>query len=373
MTRISPILALLFAACSQDYTINGQPPEVNPEDITDCGFTPVSDGGGQASLFRRYDCNPVFTDSGEDWADGVRSTGFHAQLVMGHPFYQMWYTANTAGGASYQLGYAISADGTDWEPLASNPLLSADNPAWRASAMDGITVVWDSTFEQYVMTYQGLNLNSGANGIGFMVSDDGRDWVALNNDRPVFDLREDNGGVSYCWPLTLTHSPEDGLRGYIAGGPPGTNICQIYDIAGPDVNNLVPNSQPVLQAGQTYDAGGMASAAVVKLEDTYYMFYTGIKEYRPLDGTNFVIAYNTTLNIATSPDGRTWTKSPDNPIKEIGVTNQPSKVLSLAAQVVGPRVHLWIDDYYPDPEIDNLATGYFLYEPNPIDSGDSPE
>ncbi|MCB9673616.1 MAG: hypothetical protein H6737_00785 [Alphaproteobacteria bacterium] len=365
MHRLAP-LALLLVSCTQDYTIGAQPVQVNPEDVTECGFTEVAFDGTQASLFRRYDCNPVFTDSGEAWAGGVRSTGFHAEVVLGHPFYQMWYTADEPSSGSYGLGYAISADGTNWEPQPANPLLTQAPPTWRASSMDGVTVVWDSDAMQYVLAYQGLNLNTGDNGLGFMTSDDGQSWVALNADRPVFDLTVPVNGVRYCWPLALTHTPGEGLRGYIAGGPDQSGVCQVYTIAGSDVNNLAPNNSPVLTAGDTYDAGGMAAAAVVKLEDTYYMFYTGIKEYVPVPGTNFVAANNTTLNVATSVDGINWVKSPDNPIRDIGVTNQPSKILGIAAQVVGPRVHLWIDDYYP--QLDRRATGYFLYEPNPTDA-----
>ncbi|MEZ4323354.1 MAG: hypothetical protein R3F61_38170 [Myxococcota bacterium] len=361
MRRLAP-LALVLASCSQDYAINASPPEVNPEDITECGFTDVG-ATGEAAKFRRYDCNPVFTDTNEAWAGGVRSTGFHAEVVLGHPFYQMWYSADEPANGSYGLGYAISADGTNWSPQPANPLLQQSPPQWRASSMDGITVVWDSDQMQYVMAYQGLNLQTGDNGLGFMISDDGQNWLALNGDRPVIDLTQDQNGVGYCWPLALTHTPGEGIRGYIAGGPSGSGICQIYDIAGPDVNNLTPNSAPVLQASEPYDAGGMASAAVVRLDDTYYMFYSGIREYRPVPNTNFVAAYNTTLNLATSTDGRNWVKSPDNPIREIGVTDQPGLVLGIAAQVVGPRVHLWVDDYYP--QIDRRGTGYFLYEPNP--------
>jgi hypothetical protein len=34
----------------------------------------------------------------------------------------------------------------------------------------------------------------------------------------------------------------------------------------------------------------------------------------------------------------------------------------VAAQVVGPRIHLWMTDYYE--ELGGSAVGYFLYEPD---------
>lgn len=356
MSRLPHVtLLVLLLSCKQDYAIGTEPPVVNPEDVTECGFTPVGTTG-----FERYDCNPVFTDSGEAWAGGVRSTGFHAEVVLGHPFYQMWYSADQAGSDSYGLGYAISADGTTWDPMPANPLIDGQPPTWRASSMDGITVVWDDDNSQYVMAYQGLNLNTGDNGIGFMVSPNGQDWLALNGDQPVIDLTQEVDGIGYCWPLGLNHTPGEGLRGYIAGGP--GNVCEIYGFSGADVNSLSPATTPILAAGpDPYDQQGMTSAAVVQLNGTYYMFYVGIREFRPIQGTNFIAAYNTTLNLATSQDGMVWTKSPANPLRDIGVTTEPNQVLKVAAQVVGPRVHLWIDDYYPT--IDRLATGYFLFEP----------
>ena len=95
------VLCGAVGACDQDYSISAQPPEVNPEDVTECDFSPIGGTTSQSSLFRRYDCNPVFTDSDEGWAEGVRATGFHAELVLGHPFYQLWYTASTQGCLLY--------------------------------------------------------------------------------------------------------------------------------------------------------------------------------------------------------------------------------------------------------------------------------
>lgn len=354
LTALTWLVAL--TGCTQDYTIGNEPPVVNPEDVTECAFTPIG-----ATGLSRYDCNPVFTDSGEAWAGGVSSTGFHAEVVLGHPFYQMWYSASAAQGGGYGLGYAISADGTTWEPMPANPLLDGPTPAWRASSMDGIRVVWDSDESQYVLAYQGLNLNTGDNGIGFMTSPNGQDWTPLNNDQPVIDLTVEQGGIGYCWPLALTHTPGEGLRGYIAGG--AGNVCEVYGFEGPNAASLTPLTTPILRAGpDAYDQQGMTSAAVAELDGVMYMFYVGIREFQPIPGTSFIAAYNTTLNLATSTDGgATWTKSPDNPLRDVGVTTNPNKVLTVAAQVVGPRIHLWIDDYYP--ELDRLATGYFLYEP----------
>ena len=178
------------------------------------------------------------------------------------------------------------------------------------------------------------------------------------------------------------------LKGFLAGGPNTTPVlnndgspaggvttrCELVGISAPtayDFNASVPTF-PVLSAGPegSYDGAGMASAAVAYLEDsagvgTYYMFYSGIASFRLNGNQNFVEAYDTTLNVATSPDGVNWTKSPDNPIAEMSNDAGRSRILGIAAQTVGPRIHLWVNDAYGGPN--QRAVGYFLYEPNPIE------
>ncbi|MSP57182.1 MAG: hypothetical protein EXR69_16530, partial [Myxococcales bacterium] len=83
---------LLSVACQPDYALNAGPPDVNPADITECAFTQLVDGDGVATNFWSYDCNPVFTTTGEDWAPQIGSTTFMVTDVLGHPFYQLWYT-----------------------------------------------------------------------------------------------------------------------------------------------------------------------------------------------------------------------------------------------------------------------------------------
>ena len=64
-----------------------------------------------------------------------------------------------------------------------------------------------------------------------------------------------------------------------------------------------------------------------------------------------------------------WTKFEKNPIK--AYAEEPNNISSVAAQVVGKRIHLWIGDAYPDPDPDPEgeegdlvnAVGYFLFEP----------
>jgi hypothetical protein len=352
--------APLVAACGQEYDVLSHPPAVDPEDVTECPFSPIP-----GTRFQRYDCNPVFTSSDEDWVQGgVGSVGFHVEQVLGHAFYQMWYSTGAQDG-NYGLGYAISSDGTNWTPLGDNPVFVNPGSGWNRDSMGAVTVVWDSDQDQYVLAYQGVNFETDGNGLGILTSPDGKEWTEARGGEPFLNLSEELGGVRYCWPLALTWETDIGFRGYINGGKGAySDICQVYGYGGPDLDHLSPDEGgPILRAGpDRYDQKGMASAAVVKFEDTYYMFYTGFPAWEPIPNTNFIAPSSTTLNIATSPDGLNWEKDPANPYVEISLVDNPYRIGNVAAQVVGERIHLWIDDYYE--EVGASAVGYFLYEPN---------
>ncbi|MEQ1564584.1 MAG: hypothetical protein ABMA64_03015 [Myxococcota bacterium] len=359
-SRVVPAWLVLLGGCGQEYDVLTKPPAVDPADVTECPFSPV-----EGTRFRRYDCNPVFSGTDEEWIDGgVGSIGFHVEEVLGHPFYQMWYATGRTDGA-YGLGYAISADGTNWTPLPENPVHLSPGPnQWNADSMSGLTVVWDGGADEYVLAYQGVNFAQNDNGVGILSSPDGRDWTEERGGKPFIDLGQSLDGVDYCWPLALTWSVDQGYRGYITGGRSGLDdVCQVYAYGGPDIDHLVPDGDVVLKAGpQSYDQEGMASAAVVELDGTWYMFYVGIRRWvTDPNYPGWLFATDTTLNLATSVDGVTWEKSEDNPIEEISLVDDPFRIGNVGAQVVGSRIHLWIDDWYE--EEGGSAVGYFLYEP----------
>ena len=116
---------LLLAACSTDYELKPGPVDVNPGDVTACGFTRVED-----SAFYRYDCNPVFSvaATGDSWAGDIGSVAFAVTEVLDHPFYQAWYVGAPSASVygDYGIGYAVSPNGADWESHPANPLLEEE-------------------------------------------------------------------------------------------------------------------------------------------------------------------------------------------------------------------------------------------------------
>ena len=362
LNRALPLLAL-FTGCAQDYEIVNEPVDVDPGDVTECDFTKY-----EQTDFYEYDCNPVFTSSGESWAGDIGSIGFHTTEVSGHPFYQMWYSADTTNGSAYQIGYAISGDGTNWDTHPSNPLLTAAPGAWDQDSMSGLQVLWDEDESLYVMTYQGVTLptdafDPGRWGMGVATSDDGVRW-AKHPANPVIDFNDPivSDTLSPCWPLTLTKRVGSYIS-YVGASAPdpfgfGQPRCDVYTSVGTGLSNWSFTPSPALVAGAWYDASGILAADIVEFEGQFYMFYIGFEEWVD-SGLGYVSTNKPHIALATSSDGATWTKWAGNPIlsPEVSVDAR-----SIGAEVIGSRIHIWVSSYYE--ELDTNAVGYFLYEPN---------
>jgi hypothetical protein len=357
MRALLPVAAALAVGCAQDYEVVPKSVDVNPGDITECGFTRIDD-----TDFYRYDCNPVFTTTGEDWAGQIRSTAFYVTEVLDHPFYQMWYTGmpDGAGDGDFSLGYAVSAEGTDWVPSPENPLLDAPaSSEWDADAMDGMQVVWDTETDQYVLLYQGYNLGGDTTwGLGVATSPDGRDWRRIDSN-PVVDLADPDSAVHYCWPLGLSLGDIAGFTGYVAGGRGMSQKCEVYRINAANVSTWNPDEDVVFEAGESgeWDDEGFISLAIADLKGKRRMFYVGFSEWldHPTE-ENVIVANHAFLGMATMEDNG-WTR--EGGIIPVNMT-EDGEISSVAARKVGSRIHLWITDNYDDVS----AVGYFLYDPD---------
>ena len=414
MTRIALSLSMAFvlSSCASDYEFIGGV-DVNPGDVTECPFTPI-----EGTKLSEYDCNPVFPDD----ESSVGSIGFLVTEVLGHPFYQMWY------GSDDGVEYAVSNNGTDWEPNAESPLFELDFGTWDEDAFVNQVVVWDPIDAQYVMAYQGYSYggttvgDDDTWGIGITTSPDGVNWTKHPHN-PVIDFtdyaipEQDYWdyfcserasspdfcayiGVTYsefvspstkmlpCWPLTMTMTNRGNFRGFIgakramdvlesmaweqfeadiwAYGSAGVGVdyypaCHVYSMDAMTTNNWIINdNQPILEGEMgTYDAGGVASAAVVEMEGTLFMFYLGFAQWTEDPVYDGVISGSQmSMNLATSTDdGVTWVKDPNNSFPVNRTT--PGEMMAVGAQVIGSRIHIWLTDNYSGQS----AVGYFYYEP----------
>jgi len=381
-------LCVVQLSCASDYQFTGLRPDVDPGDVTECPFVPVP-----GTKLSRYDCNPVFTNTDEGWGGDVGAVGFHVTEVLGHPFYQMWYTSSSGGYGSYGMGYAVSSNGTEWDTHEANPLFVSEDGAWDQDSVAGQVVVWDHIDDRYVMAYQGFNLGNQTDpmddvwGLGIATSVDGLSWEKLPDNPAIrfsdYDLSDEDFlnyslfgiepsvAIKPCWPLTINLTDRGAFRGYVAasrwtdlldaqlmGGEPAA--CEIYAMDGVDAGTwLIDDAAPVLGSGEPYDMKGVTAASVVELDGVHYMFYVGFEEWYQAGGTSGLIsAQKLSLNLATSSDdGVSWQKDPSNP-QPIQLTT-PGQLGSVGAQVVGSRIHLWVGDNYEGTS----GIGYFYYEP----------
>jgi hypothetical protein len=365
-TTTKALGAVALAACQPDYELITEPPDVDPGLVTECEFTPIP-----GTLFSEYDCNPVFTATDEAWAGDIGSIAFHTTEVAGHPFYQIWYAADGADGSAYEIGYAVSGDGTNWDAHPSNPLFQATPGAWDEDAMDALQVVWDQASRQYVMSYQGIRLPTSdfdpnsVFGLGIATSGDGVNWTK-HPANPVINFSDSALSFSQqpCWPLSLTVQGSSYVS-YIAatdplGGLFGDPRCDVYTATATNLGQWTLGTTPVMSGSAWYDAAGVAAASVVEFEGTQYMFYIGFETWTEA-GNGVITATNAHLAMATSVNGVNWVKAPNNPLPlTFDVPGRDPR--AVGAQVVGSRIHVWVSDYYE--ELGEYAVGYFLYEPH---------
>lgn len=346
-------MLLLLWSCTQDYELV-EPVDVDPGEVTDCDFTQVAD----ATDFYAYDCNPVFTTSGEDWAPDVGSTAFNVTNVMGHPFYQMWYVGNEGLDGSWGVGYAVSSNGTDWEPYAGNPLWTApDNQGWNHTNIDGLQVVWDPDVETYMMLYQGYNIPKSIWLMGVSTSPDGVNW-------DHYDPPDALSADTWCWPLGLELGPITGYSGYIAGNTGSNNqglpSCEVFQLDGGGPDNWQASSVKVLGLGAQgqWDDSGVASMDIAWLGDTAYLFYVGFGDWNNF-GT-YVSAKDVYLGWAVSSDGSNWEKAGIIPLNN---PDRPGEVSAVNAHTVGKRIHIWLTDQYDE----GTGVGLFLFDPTRVE------
>jgi len=360
MMRLCSFLFLL--GCVSDYGVVPEPVELYPGEVTPCDFTRV-----EGTAFWAYDCNPVFTTTDEAWAGTIGSTAFAVTEVVGHPFYQLWYAGLPSDSidGQYGLGYAVSPEGIGWEVHEANPLLSEppNSEAWDASNMDQLVAVWDDRAGQYVILYQGYNLDPFINtwGLGVLTSADGQSWSRLSSD-PVFDLSVPVGDVSsWCWPLGLSLRSEGGYTGYIAGQTGQAMSlddikCEVYTLEADDVTSWRPSTQRLLAAGGAgaWDDQGFGSIAAASLDGTDYLFYQGFGGWVQEDG-GYISSRDHFFGMAVG-SGSGWEKQG----QPIPLNNTASgDIGSVAAHTVGDRIHLWISDVYDGSQ----GVGYFLFDP----------
>jgi hypothetical protein len=357
---------MLSMGCGKEYDIIAIAPEVDPGDYMDCPFSELD----EVAAISVYDCNPVFDTTDESWGSYVGSVGFYTNLVLGHPVYQIWYAASTDGEdylSDWGVGSAVSTNGADWDPHRSNPLLSDVSGSWDQDGMAALQVVRDTTGDRYVMAYQGYTFDgfSWSIGVGVASSVDGISWERSPANPVLNQQTAYNGDIYITWPFALYAGEGGGMTAYLGGSRTGEAVDMYAVQLSEDLSDWDIMDEPVLEAGpETYDEQGISDASVVKVGDTYYMFYVGFSDWEDIGG-GARSPKQSTLNLATSRSGISWEKHPENPLP-VHLTSD-REVNAVAAQVLGGQVHLWVtDNYATGDDVNHNAVGYYLIDPEAL-------
>jgi hypothetical protein len=151
--------------------------------------------------------------------------------------------------------------------------------------------------------------------IGLATSTDGLGWTRSGTAPVLSGIAGawDNGGVGT--PCLLPNAPSDRMW-YTGWGSTGTAIgLATFDNASMTWKN---SAAPVLtpDASPAWDSVGVTSPSVVYDGATYRMWYVASANE---NGAGLGIG------TATSPDGLTWTKSPENPVLLPGSPGTPDQ------------------------------------------------
>jgi predicted GH43/DUF377 family glycosyl hydrolase len=216
--------------------------------------------------------------------------------------YHMWYSG--FDGSNVRIGYANSTDGINWTKYSGNPIFDLGAPgSWEDYHVHYPMVLWNGTgYEMWYSGFTGTNYR-----IGYATSPDGLSWTKYGGNPVVplggvgsFDEQYAGqasvlleGGTYHMWYSGIDSGGE-GRTGY-ATSPDGVSWTKYP-------------GNPVLDLGPpgSWDDFRAYVPSVVFNGTKYFMMYSGN------DGSTYRIGY------ASSTDKINWTKSPANPVLDLG-------------------------------------------------------
>ncbi len=243
--------------------------------------------------------NPVLSSSNSafDYA-GVS----HCRILFDNNKYKMYYLGLINSGVGHIL-YAESLDGINWvKPFSSPVLFPGASGSWDSRAVGPNVIIKEGN--SYRLYYRGTNEN-GISHVGLATSTDGINFI--KNPTPVLysiSGQENNIGAHslvkvnniYYLYYAASYGSSSNLRIYLATSVDGINWTRYA-------------GNPILTKTQNWEGDGVTSASVILDNNQFKMIY---QMYSYSD---------TAFGMATSSDGKNWTKSLLNPVFTSAETN----------------------------------------------------
>jgi len=278
-------------------------------------------GGGHTHLFVRDPANPVYVPSGSAW----NFAGIGDPSVIYDPddsLFKMWLSGGGVVGANpdaiVRTQYLTSPDGVVWTEYGTNPVfMEGLGPTdWDRGGVETVTVLKLGT--EFWMWYGGYEVRAFppvTMKIGLATSLNGVDWSRYGSN-PLLAP-----GPAGAWDELWIESP------VVAAGPGGLYMLYtgvdsglVYRIGlatSPDgivwtkyAGNPVLSPNPAC----AWENGAVYGPALLFDGTQFRMWYVGLNAVTFLDAMR--------IGMATSPDGTTWTRSPSNPVLDVGNAGQ---------------------------------------------------
>jgi len=158
-------------------------------------------------------------------------------------------------------------------------------------------------------------------------------WT-LNPNNPTIQFSQALPGQNVAWNDPSVIKDGSIYRMWLSGGILGPNpIVQAYEASSSDGINWSINTTPILSPGPTgsWDDHRIETPVVIKTgSNSYHLYYSGCS-------TTSCLVPQYSIGHATSGDGITWIKDPDNPV----ITYQASDPTKWSFNGIGEPAAVW--------------------------------
>lgn len=171
--------------------------------------------------FTDHPDNPVLSPTGVsgDFDEGAVA---HPSVLERDGVFQLWYASGTL-----EIGYAMSADGLEFERYCGNPVFQGQASSWDQGHVKAPEVVLHD--DVYYMTYSGCG--QGCYEVGWAASLDGVRWVAA--DEPVIPMQEAPSWNSYGTQAAFPEVSGDTWTFWYTGTGSGHGAIGVATAVGP--------------------------------------------------------------------------------------------------------------------------------------------
>ena len=255
----------------------------------------------------RYGSTPIL--STPSWAPGGL---FRPRVTYDGKIFRMWFGGFNATGNVLGIGYATSTDGIKWVENTQPVMTAGSSPEnWTGyGPITGITigsVIW--TGSQFMMWYRASSSASHRAAVGLATSADGITWTKYAGNPVMIPTTVDSTFISTPYVIQVGSSFKMWYTCSNPNLPSGSrDICSATSNDG---ISWTKQSTPVLQLSSGWEAGYIYSPTVIYDGTTYGMWYSGC------NSSSSAVCQ---IGYATSKDGITWTRDPNNPILSSGLS-----------------------------------------------------